>query len=179
AHDIPTRRGLLDLPIVSDDQASWAELVGFYSPLFYRCASKAGLSDADANEVVQETIIAVSKNIQNYDRTKGKFRNWLFYNIRWRIRDRFRKRQGEARASGRRSKTSTRTPTVEGVANLKEDLEAVWDQEFDKYLYDTALERVKQQVRAREYQIFDAYVTKGWPAQEVARTLNVSEGRVF
>ncbi|MEO8425866.1 MAG: sigma-70 family RNA polymerase sigma factor [Verrucomicrobiota bacterium] len=161
------------------DQEMWQYFADTYGKMIYGVAIKAGLSDAEAKDVVQETSIAVSKNIGSYDRKKGPFKNWLFNNVRWRINDQFRKRKGEAGASRPRSPTSTRTPTVERIPNPKDDLEAVWDHEFDKNLSDTALERVKRQVNAKQYQIFDLYVIKEWPAQKVASTLDVNIGRVF
>jgi hypothetical protein len=38
---------------------------------------------------------------------------------------------------------------------------------------------VKRQVKEEQYQIFDLYVVKGWPALKVARTLRVNMGRIY
>ncbi len=177
----PTRSSLPERLKNWEDEEMWKYYVDTYGKLIYNVAIKDGLSDTEAQEVVQETNIAVSKSIHGYDRKKGTFKNWLFNNVRWRITDQFRKRKGDAGGSGQRSKTSTRTPTIERVADPKGfGLEAVWDQEFDKNSFDMALDRVKRQVKnAKQYQIFDLYVIKEWPAQKVARTLNVNVGRVF
>jgi RNA polymerase sigma-70 factor (ECF subfamily) len=47
-------------------------------------ARKAGLNDAEADEVVQETLIAVAKKISEFEhaRNRGSFRKWLYQQAR-------------------------------------------------------------------------------------------------
>ena len=42
------------------DDAAWAEFVQIYQPMLFQLASRWGLQDADAREVVQETLLAVA-----------------------------------------------------------------------------------------------------------------------
>jgi len=57
-------------------------------------AIKAGLNDAEAQEVVQETIVAVAKQMGfKYDPKIGSFKGWLLHLTRWRIADKMRKRR--------------------------------------------------------------------------------------
>ena len=60
---IPTRRSLLSRLKSWDDQASWREFFTTYGRLIYCIAIKAGLTDAEAQDVVQETIIIVARKI--------------------------------------------------------------------------------------------------------------------
>src|SRR6266498_3054008 len=57
-------------------------------------ARKAGLSEAEADEVTQETLIAVAKKIGEFKHAdnRGSFRAWLYQQARWRIADQFRAR---------------------------------------------------------------------------------------
>ena len=91
---IPTRRSLLSRLRDLGDQESWSDFFHSYWRLIYEVALKAGLSDADAQEVVQETVISVAKQMPGfkYDRAKGSFKNWLQNTTRWRIQDQLRKR---------------------------------------------------------------------------------------
>ena len=59
------------------------------------------------------------------------------------------------------------------------ELEALWEQEWHSNLLETAISRVKPQVREEHFQIFDLYVLKHWPALKVAKTLGVSVGQVY
>jgi DNA-directed RNA polymerase specialized sigma24 family protein len=59
------------------------------------------------------------------------------------------------------------------------DLDALWDQEWQKNLMSAALEKVKRQVSARQFQMFDLYVLQNWAVAEVARVLRVSTPQVY
>jgi len=70
---LPTRRSLLSRIRDWDDQESWRRFFDTYWRLIYNTAVKAGLSDAEAQDVVQETILTVAKKIKefHYDPTVG------------------------------------------------------------------------------------------------------------
>ena len=90
------------------------------------------------------------------------------------------KRRKERGGEERAQKTTTRTSTIERIPDPGGfDLEAEWDREWEKNIFDAAIERVKKQVKAKQYQIFDLYVIKQWPVQKVARTLGVNVARVY
>ncbi len=58
---IRTRHSLLNRLKDWGDQASWQDFLDTYWRLIYNVAVKAGLADTEAEEVVQETVIAVAK----------------------------------------------------------------------------------------------------------------------
>src|SRR5258708_28438322 len=100
---IPTRHSLLDGLKNWGDQTSWQDFFDTYWRLIYNVAVKAGLTDTEAQEVVQETVIAVARKIPEFkaDPAHGSFSAWLMHTTRWRIADQFRKRIGQAaRLSG-------------------------------------------------------------------------------
>ena len=178
---IPTRQSLLSRLKDWNDQDSWRLFFETYWKLIYNAAVKAGLTDAEAQDVVQETVISVSKSMSNfdYDCEKGSFKNWLLLLTRWRITDQFRKRQ-RGIENRRKSPTSTRTATVDRVPDPEGlALEAVWNKEWESNLMQAAIERVKRKVDPKLYQVFDLYVFKKWPVSRVARTLKVNAGRVY
>ena len=55
----------------------------------------------------------------------------------------------------------------------------MWNSEWHRNLVETAIRRVKQKVSASQYQIFDCYVVKEWPAQRVQRDLGVNLAQVY
>src|SRR5438874_1149320 len=99
---IATRHSLLNRLKDWGDQTSWQEFFDTYAQLIYNVACKAGLSDVEAQEVVQETIIAVARKIGEFkaDRAHGSFGAWLMQLTRWRITDQWRKRGKVGQASG-------------------------------------------------------------------------------
>src|SRR2546421_7379071 len=91
---IPTRRSLLTRLKQWDDHESWRDFFNTYWKLVYGVAMKSGLSESEAQEVVQETVISVAKKMRDfkYDPAVGSFKGWLLYLTRCRIVDQFRKR---------------------------------------------------------------------------------------
>ena len=146
-----------------------------------------GLTEEEAKEVVQETLIAASKNLPEfrYDRRICSFKTWLLNLSDWRVKDQLRKRQAPAspKPTGRErgeQDDGTRTATIERVADPAGDqLEAIWDREWKMTIWEAALGRVKVQLDLKQWQMFDLYVLKEWPVREVAKALGVSVGRVY
>src|SRR5512132_1441579 len=79
---LATRRSLVDRLANWDDQRRWQEFFETYWKLIYSAARKSGLADAEAQEVVQETVITVAKNIGKlkYDPAVGSFQRLALAN---------------------------------------------------------------------------------------------------
>ena len=60
---LPTRTSLLRRLKQWEDQESWRDFFNTYWKLIYGAAVKAGLNDAEAQDVVQDTVITVAKKI--------------------------------------------------------------------------------------------------------------------
>jgi RNA polymerase sigma factor (sigma-70 family) len=179
---LPTRRTLLSRLKDWNDQEHWRVFFDAYWRLIYGTAIKSGLTDAEAKDVVQETVISVMKSLRTfrYDPQKGSFKSWLLQLTRWRILDQLNKRDTHLAGRTRSAETSTRTATVERLPDpAGSALEAAWDREWEANLLRAAIERVKQKVDPKQYQIFELQVFKNWPVAKVARSLGINTGRVY
>jgi RNA polymerase sigma-70 factor (ECF subfamily) len=164
-----------------DDHESWRDFFGLYSRFIRRLAVRSGLAEAEADDVVQETVISVARQIHNFrrDRARGSFRGWLHRITRRRIADRFRsgawRRDGE-QCRRRECPESFNESNVPGPAA---ELELSWDVEWKASLLEAALARVKRRIKEEDYQLFNAYALKGWPVAKVARLFRVSAAKVY
>jgi RNA polymerase sigma-70 factor (ECF subfamily) len=149
--------------------------------LIYGVARKAGLSDDEAQDVVQETLISVAKHMPtfNYDPSIGSFKAWLLTMTRWRIIGQFRKRRPAAEQHVNPEETK-RTDPVEAIADPNvPDLNEVWEHEWERNLLEVALANIKRSLDPQRYQIFDFYVNKEWPPEKVAKHFGVSTDQVY
>jgi len=179
---IPTRWTLLEKLKNWEDGESWQEFVSTYWKLIYGMAIKSGLSDAEAQDAVQETVLSVAKKIGEYrtDPSYGSFKGWLSLITRRRIADQFRKRPEGLRQSRKASSETTRTPTEERVADPASlNWEEVWDDQWKQNLMDVAIERVKQQSSPKDYLLFHQQVVKEWPVAKVAQKYHVSRAAAY
>ncbi|HWH72552.1 MAG TPA: sigma-70 family RNA polymerase sigma factor [Candidatus Sulfotelmatobacter sp.] len=165
-----------------EDQDSWQEFFSIYRRLIFSTALKAGLSESEAEDVLQETVLSVAKTIKDfqYDRSRCTFKSWLRHLTQKRIADRFRKRARESLAS------PSPTTQTEGTALLERlpdpaspDWDAIWEQEWQQNLLDAALERVKSQISPEQFQIFDFYVLRKMPVKRVAAALEVNVAQIY
>jgi RNA polymerase sigma-70 factor (ECF subfamily) len=178
---LKTRASLIERLRDLQDQASWEVFFDTYWRLIYGTARKAGLSDEEAQDALQETMLCVSRRIPafRYDPARGSFKAWLLRLTRWRVVDQFRKRgpvhahQGSGGGNG----------ATETVANLPDPASLVpnhvWETDWKKNLAEVAQARVRARVDPKKYQLFDFYVNKEWPAAKVAERFGVSVNQVY
>ena len=182
---IPTRESLLSRLKDWRDGESWQEFFDTYWRLIYGVARKAGLSDAEAQDIVQETVLSVARKIEGfrYDPTVCSFKSWMLQLTRWRILNQLKKRAREAShvpLTIGDAASADLTGALEGIADPAGcELDAIWDAEWEKNLLAAAVERVKRQVAPEQFQIFDLACLEGWPVRKVAQTLGVSAARVY
>jgi RNA polymerase sigma-70 factor (ECF subfamily) len=164
------------------DDASWREFYNTYWKLVHGVAIKSGLTPQEAEEVVQETLITVARRIPEfrYDPAVCSFKTWLLNLTRWRIVDQIRKRRVHTAPSSNPRHDTRRTATIEQAADpATQNLDVVWDAEWEQQLLDAAIQRVKQKVNPEHYQIFHLSVFKEWPVQKIARELDTSAAQVY
>jgi RNA polymerase sigma factor (sigma-70 family) len=176
-----TRASLLDRIKNPEDQESWKEFFDRYSKLIYSVAAKSGLNHTEAEEVVQETFITLSKTMPNfsYDPTKS-FKSWLLKVTGRKVLDQFRKRKRQRNFNEPSTVRDGRTATIERIPDPKSsDVDSIFEEEWRERIFELAVEKVKLKVQASDFQIFDLYVIKKWPPGKVASTLGIKRGRVY
>jgi RNA polymerase sigma-70 factor (ECF subfamily) len=181
--DLRTRRSLLSRLRDFDDRESWRTFFDLYWRMLYNVARRAGLGDADAQDVVQETVVAVARQMPEfrYDRTRGTFKQWLFRIVRRRVADHLRRvyRQppkGELPFDPIDEDDAAATVAAEDTAG---HFGGAWEQEWEQAVFDAAVTRVREQVNPKHFQVFDYCVRQGWPAGKVAATLGMNIAQVY
>ena len=156
-----------------------------YGKIVRDFAMQAGLSMTEADDVVQETAIAMVRHIPQfrYDPKVFRFKTWLLNQASWRIKHRFKNRQKEGAwlltSSEPRGDDTDRTATLNRAPDTGTDLDAVFETQWRKNLFTAALEQVKEKFSLKQFQIFDLLVLQEWPASKVARSFGVTLANVY
>jgi RNA polymerase sigma factor (sigma-70 family) len=164
---LATRESLLSRLRHREDDG-WHEFFETYWKLIYNTAIKSGLNDDEAQEVVQETMIGVSRRIPEYQYEPKlcSFKSWLMNLIYWRIVDQRRRRRDHA-------------PLESAIeVALEESFLQTWEEDWERNLIDAALDRVRHRVDPGYFQIFSLCVLQRKGVAETARLLNVMRPRV-
>jgi RNA polymerase sigma-70 factor (ECF subfamily) len=180
---LPTRNSLLSRLKNWDDQEGWRDFFDTYWKFLYCIAVKAGLSDSDARDVVQETVVAVAKGLREgrFKAAEGSsFKAWLRLIVQRRVSNHLRRKQlPRAEVESEEDDLSGTGPLDQIPAPESDLIGELWEQEWAKNLADVAIERVKQKVSIKHFQMFDLYVLKQWPVREVARSLHTNIAAVY
>jgi len=185
-----TRMSLIERLGDWEDQRTWDDFYQTYWRLIYSVSLKSGLSQDEAFDVVQETVLSVAKQWkkgQRYDPEKGSFKTWLMNITRWRIGDQFRKKQRNPAAMNQSGGTPDGDGDLRNTATIErlqgddgeEILERMWENEWKFNLSEVAIARVKKLVSPKQFQIFHAYVIKDWDVVQVKKELGVSQSQVY
>jgi len=151
---------------------AWRQFYGRYRDLVRGVARHSGLSEADQDEVLQETMLAVHRNMK-FDGMNGpKARAWLRTVSRRKIMDILRKRY-QARRSQEASLKSA------SLTDVRLELEKAWEEEWKVEILERALATLRRELPPKMYQAFDLFALRNHDATQVARTLGISRGLVY
>jgi len=179
-----TRSSLLKRMKNLEDQQGWEEFYNAYWRLIYNVARRARMTDAEAQDVVQDTMVSVSQAIGGfvYNRKAGKFRGWLSTLTRRRVADFFRKQCGVIR----KGDVNVKLDEIEEAIVLENlidpnspELERIWDEEWESHLTEIVLSRLRSQVSDRNLQIYYSHVLNGWSVKKTCCELGVNPGTVY
>ena len=176
---IPTRKSLLGRLKDWEDNDSWRDFFDTYWRLIYGFSMQRGLNHHEAQEAVQETVVAVAKSIGRFD-YKPKacaFKTWLLSVTRSKIANQLAKRARQTTLHG--GSDVDDSGVIAAQERISEEQMLEWDTEWQKNLMESAIQRVKRRVSIEQYQMFDLFVLKEWKSRDVAKTLGVTVAHVY
>jgi RNA polymerase sigma factor (sigma-70 family) len=173
--DVETRSTLLALLRQEPpNQVAWAEFVARYGPLIFRWCRRWGLQEADAEDVAQNVLLELSRQLREFVyHPGGSFRGWL-RTIAYRCWCRFVDRRNALKRTHDGLQLE-RLCSQEAVEDFLHRLE----QESDRELLEIAMARVKLRVQPRTWEAFRMTAVDDRPGAEVGAHLGMKVGAVF
>src|SRR5262249_1851113 len=175
--EVPTTRPSLLVRIRdARDKDAWQQFVQVYGPVVYCYGRKHGLQDADAADLTQEVLQAVSTAIGrlDYDRRCGSFAGWLFTLAHHKLHDFLLRQNRPGRGSGDRGGPAR----LEQQPARPED-RAVWNQEYERRLFHWAAEQVRGHFQDATWQAFYRTAVEGRRGADVAAELGMTVAAVY
>lgn len=161
-----------------ENDALWTEFVGRYRPLLLRLAMRLGISEHDAEDIAQITLMefATAYAAGRYDQTKGRLRSWLFGIAKNQILN-WRRRSPAPAGEGLDAAAADAPCPAHAVDGC--GWERFWDQEWRNELLRQCLREVRAEVEERTYEAFHRFAIAGRSADEVAAELGISRNAVY
>ena len=159
------------------DAEAWEEFVNVYTPLIRRVAKAHGMQDADANEIVQDVLLAILKAIPAYQQKEqvGSFRKWLTTIARNKAINRISRMPRE---NGRRDDSFDIGNMPAGLSQLDEaenEIEKQWRQQ----IFVLAAHEIRAQVQPLTWSAFWMSAVDDRSCESVAKELGLSLGSVY
>jgi RNA polymerase sigma factor (sigma-70 family) len=175
AESLHTRPSLLMRLRDPQDQEAWRTFLDLYAPLIYGFGRKSGLQDADAADLTQIVLQALSNSIGrfDYEPAQGTFRGWLF---------------GVARNQLSKWRRSQRQPQGTGDTENLQQLAAIpapdatadwWETEIKRQRFLVAAQRVRPHVKEDSWHAFWQTAVEGRAASDVAEELKIKVGALY
>lgn len=159
-----------------EDREVWDRLIErFRRPLAAFCR-RFGLTDAEADDVVQETLLGFADAYRRgkYDRDAGRLSSWLF-GIAYRQASNARRKR--ARDAARNADVG-QTAFLERVPDEAE-AQSAWDADWEKAMLDTCMAQLKAEVAANTYQVFEQVVRAERDPAQVAAELGMTRDAIY
>ncbi|HVK18727.1 MAG TPA: sigma-70 family RNA polymerase sigma factor [Fimbriiglobus sp.] len=167
-----TRPSLIARVRDPQDGTAWTEFAALYAPLIQRAARRAGLQEADADDLTQDVLRSVAGSVGGLELRPGAFRRWLYTVVRNRVTDFYKSAQRRDRGAGD-------TAALERLAEVPAPLdEADWDREYERRMLAWAADRVRGEFQPSTWRAFWLTAVDGRPGPEAARELGLSLGAV-
>jgi RNA polymerase sigma-70 factor (ECF subfamily) len=172
----PTTRASLLLRLGdAQDHEAWFEFVTLYEPVIYRLIRQRGLQDADARDVMQDLLLAVSRNIERWQplKERASFRSWLQRVTRNLVVNSLKSRQRRDVTGG-----SDLHALLDQVPAPDSAETVEFDRELRRAKFQQASQRVQTEVQPTTWQAFWETSVSGLSLAEAAKKLGMSIGAV-
>jgi RNA polymerase sigma-70 factor (ECF subfamily) len=161
-----TSASLLERLRRPDEPDAWRRFVDLYTPILFAFAGRMGLQEADAADLVQETLLQLLHGLPQfrYDGRKS-FRAWLWTLMRHKVLEARRRRQ-------------PRAADLPDVA-VPDDLEHLCQDEYRQQLVGRALAIMQSEFQPSTWKACWEHAVAGRSAADVARELGMTVGAVY
>ena len=171
-----TRISLILRLAASDDAQAWREFACLYAPAVFALAQRRGLQAADAEDFVQELLLAVARAAGRWqpDAERARFRTWLHRVAMNLLADHFR-------ASIRRNAQVDHAAEIEltSIEAAPTELADEFEPELRRAMFHRAAEIVKERIGETTWRAFELTAIHGVPAASVSQQLGISTGNVY
>lgn len=155
---------------------AWRRFYARYTPMLLSFAKRVGLSDADAQDVVAETLTTfiAAYRAGQYRRERGRLKSWLGGIAQNKIHKHHARRVHASLAGDALGRSGRPAEPVAPDA-LREAYEREWALER----LNLALENLRRESDPNTYQAFDLYALKDWPVAKVAAFLKTTPNAIY
>jgi RNA polymerase sigma factor (sigma-70 family) len=167
-----TSISLLDRACGESGTESWERLASIYTPLLRVWMRKFQLQDSDAEDIVQEVLLTVSRELLSFEHTgrTGAFRSWLRTILTHRVKSFWKSRNRGPNAKGGSSLLEQLHELEDETSNASR----IWDAQHDEHVLARLLEQIRPRFQETTWDAFRRQMYRNEKGRDVARELGIS-----
>lgn len=172
---ITTTKALEELK-ESNDAAAWRQFQEYFYPVVLNFARAGGLSQTDAEDAAQQTMLTFVQAFRagKYKREKGRLSGWL-YGLARRVILNYHKRLPREHLVADGTTGTSFWNSIEDEESIKQS----WDKEWRQMILERSLQQVRREMDKKVFEAFELYALMGKSVQEVAEQLGISQNAVY
>jgi RNA polymerase sigma factor (sigma-70 family) len=171
--DTDTRVSII-VGVCQRDPDRWREFDAIYRPMLFAFLRKQRLNDFDANDVVQDIFVKLLDKIHTYDRSRYRFRSWLFAVAHNTLIDKARRRAAYKKAVQGWVVNVLRSTPSDSLRMAEE-----WVRLHRSKILAHALETVRARTSPRVWACFEQRLLRDRPGAEIAKELGFKSATVY
>lgn len=174
---MPSRTSTTLLEGLADpaNTAAWRHFYARYTPMLLSYAKRVGLSDADAQDAVAETLATFVSLYRagRYDRSRARLKSWLGGIAQNKVR-KLLSRPG----ASLNPEPASQVPDLREMPSV-DQTDPAFEREWQLERLKQALDVLRREVEPDTFQAFDLYALKQWPVSKVAAFLGMTPNAVY
>lgn len=168
-----TRQTLIERLRTKSDEESWQTFAETYQRYIYVVIRRMNIDHSEAEDLVQDVLLKVWNKLEsfNYEPNKAKFRTWLSRVIKNHVFNYVESRRSYSNKLEKAGQEPQKFYT-------EDEIDAVMQKEWENYITNLALERIKNQFTGNAIKVFEMSLS-GVPVGDIAEKLDIKENTAY
>lgn len=164
---------LLQRAVDVGDNEAWSELVEHYRRFIYYVLHRLNVAPDDIEDISQQVLISLTRDLPKYDRSKSRFRAWLSTIIRNNAITHFRQQTSQQRRID-----GLKQITLLEDQNKSAEVDELIEKEWAAYIVSQAMARVKKLFKGQAVRAFELSL-EGLSSAEIAEKTGLTIASVY
>ncbi len=173
AKNLDTQNTLIFRACDLSDSQAWESLYQQYREFVLYCLHQLNVNPQDIEDLSQSIFLKLTHKLVQYNREKGRFRNWFRTLIKNEYLNYLRK-------NDRRSNREQQSHDLSELAsqNRESEIDKTIQKEWEDYVYKVAIQRLQKSLRGKAIEVFKLTM-KGVSVEEIARQQGIKTSSVY
>jgi len=167
-----TSHTLLARAIQDKDQSSWEQFFERYKRYIYSLLRNLGIGPDELDDVTQEVMLTLWRRLETYDKSRGKFRNWLAGVVR------FSAMNARSKQQTRKRMISEEPAIINDSITDENSFMQTAELEWKNFIMVSAMDNIRSEFSEKTIRAFEMSLEE-MSGEEIAKELDMAVSSVY